>query len=402
METTEHPFEPEKIMTEHDYFEGRVKNRIYISKRFEDKFSRKSKRFAQKITNSEQQEQFVQVKGEVTLAIKHGDRHQLKALLIEDDRNIESLIIQCFTAETGKPHKDAYSFRGHEVENLYKFLKGIKEIPLESEAGIKVDDAYLDRILLSTEQAEKLVGENIGILIEALKTNVTSSDIIALGYRKAQLEKFERLLEELDFFEEEKLRLNARGNEQVWQKFFEENTWILGYGLDYIFNTPLEGKKLEQVVSGYTSFESGKRTDALMKTRGLINALCFGEIKTHLTELLKNTKTSYRPETWSISEELAGGVAQVHRTIQKSIKNIQTKTEVKDEEDNITDEELFLYSPKSFLIIGSLAEFIGDNGKINETKYSSFQMYRQNLKSPEIITFDELLERARYIIKNSE
>lgn len=396
------PFEPEKVMTEYDYFEGRVKNRIYISKRFGDKFTGENKRYAQKITDSEQQEQFVNVKGEVILAIRHGDKHQLKALLIEDNRNIESLIIQCFTAETGKPHKDAYSFRGYEIEILYKFLKGIKEIPLESEAGIRVDDDCLDKILLSNEQAAKIVGENIDIVIEALKTNVTSSDIIALGYRKAQLEKFERLLEEVDFFEQEKQRLNAKGNEQVWQKFFEENTWILGYGLDYIFNTPLEGKKLEQVVSGYSSFEAGKRTDALMKTRGLINALCFGEIKTHVTELLKITKTSYRPEIWSISEELAGGVAQVHRTIQKSIKNIQTKTEVKDEEGNITDEQLFLYSPKSFLIIGSLAEFVGDNGKINETKYSSFEMYRQSLKNPEIITFDELLERARYIIKNSE
>ena len=111
---------------------------------------------------------------------------------------------------------------------------------------------------------------------------------------------------------------------------------------------------------------------------------------------------SYRPETWHISEELAGGVAQVHRTIQKSVKNIQTKTEVKDDEGNITDDQLFLYSPKSFLIIGSLSEFIGDNGKINETKYSSFEMYRQSLKNPEIITFDELLERAKYIVKNFE
>jgi Domain of unknown function (DUF4263) len=394
--------------TEYEYFEARIKNRTYISKRFDDVYTGKSKRFSQRITDSEQQEQFVQVKAEATLSITYGDRHQLKAIFIEDSRNIESLIIQCFTAESGKPHKDAYSFRGYEIENLYKFLKTIKEIPLENELGTKVDDAHLDKILLSNEQAGKIVSENIDIVIEALKTNITSSDIIALGYRKAQLEKFERLLEEVDFFEAEKERLKIIGNiktigdEQVWQKFFEENNWILGYGLDYIFNTPLEGRKLEQVVSGYSTFESGKRTDALMKTRGLINALCFGEIKTHVTDLLKQVKTSYRPEAWSISEELAGGVAQVHRTIQKSVKNILTKTEVKDEEGNISDEQLFLYTPKSFLIIGSLAEFISDNGKINETKYSSFEMYRQSLQNPEIITFDELLERAKYIVKNFE
>lgn len=393
--------ELEKEFDEKDYFDGRIKGRLYISKQFDDKFSKKEKRFAYKITESEQQEAFVKVKNDIILAIKHGGRHQLKALIIEDNKGIESLIIQTFTGSTGSPHKDAYSFRGKEIENLYKFLKGVKELSIETTGSFKIDDKQLDEILLSKEQTSKIVIDNQEAIIEAIRNNVTKSDIVALGYRKIQLDKFERLLEDDDFFETEKTLLNVQKNEAVWQTFFEQNTWILGYGLNYVFNTPLEGKKLEQVVSGSTVFSGGKRIDALMKTIGLINSLCFGEIKTHRSELIKPVKNPYRVESWSISDELAGGIAQSHRTIQLSIENIKTKTVIKDNEDNLTDEQVFLYKPKSFLIIGSLSEFIGDSG-INETKYSSFEMYRRSIISPEIITFDELLERAKYIIKNTE
>ena len=39
---------------------------------------------------------------------------------------------------------------------------------------------------------------------------------------------------------------------------------------------------------------------------------------------------------------------------------------------------------------------------LNEDKYSSFELYRRNSLSPEIITFDELFQRAVSIIKNTE
>ena len=52
---------------------------------------------------------------------------------------------------------------------------------------------------------------------------------------------------------------------------------------------------LEQVTTGYSFAQSGKRTDALLKTRGYISSLCFVEIKTHTTPLLHN-KEPYRAE----------------------------------------------------------------------------------------------------------
>jgi hypothetical protein len=136
-----------------------------------------------------------------------------------------------------------------------------------------------------------------------------------------------------------------------------------------------------------------------MKTRGLINSLCFGEIKTHKTSLLKQVTDAYRRECWAANDELVGGVAQIQKTVQKSIENIKTKTEIKDKNGDLTGEQLYLYQPKSFLIVGSLKEFEKENG-INEDKFSSFELFRKNMFNPEIITFDELFERAQHIIRN--
>jgi hypothetical protein len=60
---------------------------------------------------------------------------------------------------------------------------------------------------------------------------------------------------------------------------FQKNTWIFGYGLNYIYLDQLSSKKLEQVVQGFRINQSGKRIDALMKTKGTISTLCFVEIK---------------------------------------------------------------------------------------------------------------------------
>jgi hypothetical protein len=67
-----------------------------------------------------------------------------------------------------------------------------------------------------------------------------------------------------------------------------------------------------------------------------------------------------------------------------------------------TGEEAFNYAPKSYLVTGNLAEFIGEHG-VNKDKLRSFELLRRNLHSPEIITFDELYERAKFIVdQNNE
>lgn len=153
-------------------------------------------------------------------------------------------------------------------------------------------------------------------------------------------------------------------------------------------------------MSGTFLDESGKRVDALMKTRGLISSICFIEIKTHKTSLLWHHKP-YRSECWRVSDELAGSVAQIQKTVQKAVRSIGSKTDLHDDIGTPSGELAFLYQPKSYVVIGKLEEFVTPKG-VNEQKFSSFELFRRNLTNPEIITFDELFERARFIVSHHE
>jgi hypothetical protein len=41
-------------------------------------------------------------------------------------------------------------------------------------------------------------------------------------------------------------------------------------------------------------------------------------------------------------------------------------------------------------------------GGINEAKFRSFELYRRHMTRPEILTFDELLERAKFIVSEGD
>lgn len=251
---------------------------------------------------------------------------------------------------------------------------------------------------LDVEEVKDFLLENQSILSELLKNNITTEDIVALAYRKEQLETFKSLLYDPTYFNNYKNKFNLRGDESVWQHFLERNTWIFGYGLNYIFTSPISDLKLEQVVQGHSFFQSGKRVDALLQTRGLISSLCFVEIKTHNTHLIE--AESYRSSCYAVSRELAGAVSQIQKTVQKAINNIRTKLELITRDGDPTGDVAYLYQPRSFIVVGKLDEFQTAQGT-NEEKFSSFELFRQNINNPEIVTFDELYERTKFIIRQS-
>jgi len=388
------------------YASGRTLNKTYFSKQFNTKFDSIKKRFAHKLLDEEKNE-FI-LKDEITIASSPNGKRQLKALFFEGNRKIDKLILQQF-GDKGNPLKNSRkeaSFTGEEIERLYFFLKAIKQTEFPSKSKYNINDTELAEMLLNKQQAYKLVYENFDLIQEALNNNITNKDLINFGYRKNQLEIFKKLIDDNVFFKDYKEKLENetrkhKRDEDIWQFFFEKNTWILGYGLDYIFNSELDSKKIEQVTTGSNFNQAGKRIDGLLKSLGAINSLCFCELKLNSEPLLKPVKNANRGESWQISDTLAGAIAQVQRTIHKAIKGLSTKTEIKDGQDFLTGEDLYLYNPKAFILIGDLNEFIVDE-KINEVKFSSFEMFRKNLKNIDIVTYDELYQRAYHICHNKE
>jgi hypothetical protein len=397
--------------TDFEYHNNKRSDKVYLSRRQETKSFTKDEngeikeitrpfRIVSKIINSQEGHKFIKDGKQVSLRVTQNQKQEIIAKFYEDTRGIFTLQLQKYTHETGSPHEVSFSFNSKEIHTLYNFINNVCLLPIESENKAQLSDKFVEELSITKEQLLNIISQQPDLIEEIVNNQVTTEEITNLSYRKKQLETFKKLLSDESFFDDFKIELGLnKRSEDVWQHFFEKNTWIFGYGLSYIFNAPLDNKKLEQVTKGNSFSSSGKRVDALLKSKGIINSLCFAEIKTHKASLLKEVKSAYRAECWSPSEEFSAAISQIQKTVQLSLESIRTKTQMKDSSGNLTGENLYLYQPKSFLVIGMLSEFSGDFGD-NEEKLSSFELFRKNLTNPEVITFDELYERARYIVEN--
>ena len=386
-------------MSRSDNYKNPKEGKTYISARL-DSFGKSEQkvRIASKVIESEDSYAFAKVKDEIVLRHKKGAKTNIKAKFIEDNRGIFLLNIQGYTVATEKPHNASFSFIGDEIGKLLEFVQNIQLYRFQSSGSVNISDDKLRQENISEIQARKLIQDNHEVFSEVLKSEITKEDIIAVGYRKKQIEVFRKFLDDEEYFNSIREKLETT-NEGLWQKYFEKNRWVFGYGLGYILLSSLDDKKLEQVVHGYDFNTPGKRVDAFLKTRGIISSLCFTEIKTHKTKLLENKP--YRSGCWAPSKELAGAVAQVQGTVALAVENLSEKINIEDDKGNPTGEELYKYQPKSYLVIGNLDEFKTEKG-VNKDKFRSFELFRKNTNNPEIITFDELFERAKYIVHQNE
>jgi hypothetical protein len=377
-------------------FFARRTDKTIISKRIIGFSAGRKVRIASRIVDGQEGLKFATVGNAVILRRTPAGRYEIKATLLEDDRSIQMLTIQRFNNKSGPSDKDYFSFVGAEIETLLTFAAGVQTMPLDGPGKVHLSDKQLREIVLDHGQARRIFARNQELFLRLAEAEETTRDLVAVAYRRQQLKRFEALLREPGYFDAERTRLGRRP-EDLWQDFFETNTWIFGYGLSYQFLSKLDDRKLQQTVVGHDLAGAGKRADALMKTRGIIGSLCFVEIKRHDTPLVGTSP--YRPGVWSPSDDLAGGVSQVQATVHGAVEKLGRSIAPRDALGDPTGEVLFNLQPRSCLVIGSLAEFRTPGG-VNEPKFRSFELFRQNTWRPEIITFDELLERARFIVEH--
>lgn len=278
-------------------------------------------------------------------------------------------------------------------------LKSIANKSLILDSSI-IDDKEELKKQLSTILADK---NGLQILSElARKKGLIKGDIGNIIEKRETLDLFKNLLENETFFEQKKKEWNKIKNEDVWQFFFETNKWIFGYGLEYVFNSPISKEKFEQTLKGNNFLESGKRPDGILKTLGLTQFLNIVEIKTHKKDLM-NEKMYRSSEVWQVSSELIGAISQCQQYVRTSIRNLDEFFKLKDDKGNRTNEEIFCFNPKCFLIVGNMRkDFLDNDDKVlNPDKLSCFEYFRKNILIPEIITFDQLYFRAKNIIEHN-
>jgi hypothetical protein len=157
-------------MEDYEYFENKRSDRIYLSKLIESKSYREGVngeiqevirplRIISKVIDSQEGHQFIKDGKEISLRITPGGRQEIKAKFYEDTRGITTLTIQKYTTETGIPHQAYFTFVGEEIEKLYNFIRNIPIVPIKDKGSSKIDDGFLQEIVLTKEQALKLLSE---------------------------------------------------------------------------------------------------------------------------------------------------------------------------------------------------------------------------------------------------
>ncbi len=379
---------------EYDYFIKRVTGKIYVSKVFESKIfplnpEKLEKRFIQKVIDKKHfQFEKLNVLGHIVLRESDTKRDQIKALIYGNEPHLLQLTLQRFRTDTGNPYKaDAFSFRQSEFMELLEFLRDIKFLDLSNKEKFSIyqSDIGTKKVLVDIEDKELIniikdyKGEKRENFLNLLKSqNITKEDLDILSGRKSGLDEFKTALNE-----------NFEWPESKWQAFFEKNTWIFGYGLDYKFLSILQR---ESYISGIDL--NGKNnviSDFLMADK---NFTVLVELKKPNTPLFENEQN--RSESWRLSKELTYSVSQI--LAQKAAWQLKSENENFDNEGSRINQRTV--DPKTILIIGHSNQFSGET-KISKIKAKTFELYRRNMRNIEIYTYDDLLDRARYIVEHN-
>ena len=106
-------------------------------------------------------------------------------------------------------------------------------------------------------------------------------------------------------------------------------------------------------------------------------------------------KSKNRSNSWTLSEELVNSVSQILEQKASGLIKLEKQQFGKDGEP-INQKT---YDSKVLLLIGSWRELQYSKHTMEiEVKKKTFELFRRDSRNIEIITFDELFERAKFIV----
>lgn len=243
-------------------------------------------------------------------------------------------------------------------------------------SGIKVKPSVLQRGQLNDflelyEKIDSLNDRDIEA-IERVFTKVPKGNVKVTDHFLQTRQTFNKIYIE-DIVSEFKVLLNSKTErEESWQRYFEDNAWVL----NHLFPYQVIIRKAKAYLGGTTvENKNGKIVDFLFQS-GFKDNHALLEIKTHLTPLMRDKP--YRGEAaFATTEDLAGSVSQC-----LDYKDHLVSKEVKD---------VAAYDPACILIIGK-------KSMLSSEQIKSFELFRSNQKNVVISTFDELLEKLEALL----
>lgn len=377
-------------------------DRTYVSKTF--RYARGSSsdigqpsRFVSKVFDVDHETEIDLQGDEIVIRTSPQGRIQVKLLIVRSAGRVKQLLVHRVKERANKPPTSEVllDLAGDDAKRLTELLRNLEWIPIEGEESTRIDDSVLSDLAGDPTAVAAMYERNPALIRALISDDQAAKDVVAIAYRREQVARFRSLLEDDELFDAEAAQ--RTGPEAVWQHFFEENPWIFGCTLAGQFLTSWSDDRLEQVVSGHSIASTAKRADAVMRTSGRVRSMVFAEIKTHRSPLLDK---EYRTGCWSPGEDLRSGVAQVQGTVHLAMDQIGHRlNSLHPDGSEVAGDVTYLFQPRAFLIVGQLAGLTGEAGGDHPDKIRSFELYRRNLTHPEVITFDELLARASWLVE---
>lgn len=260
-----------------------------------------------------------------------------------------------------------------EKESFSEKIKLIEGIRIEKNITTKTN---IEELIKSFNQLD--INEINKLLSEQ---KFDKQDFVNISFRKRGLEDFKKKLE------------RNLSNEKTWQTFFQEHKWIFGYGLDYRFMTIFDREV--SVGDGGTQNKDKPNVDFLNE---LSDFTVLVELKTPKTQFF--TKNSNRSGCWEFSTEFINAFSQtLEQKAEWQIKGNQSNNLSNDGSRKL---EKRTRDPKTLLVIGNKQKQIIEIENFLEKtkKEDTFELFRRDSRNIEIITFDELYERAYFIVYN--
>lgn len=378
--------------TDEDFFKLRKEGKIYISKAFKLSNNATETRNVKIVFEHSEIVLAGEINGILTLRQSRKGKQQVAILVSQDDKQIKRLTLQRFderkSGDIVSTNEHTFTFRGDEFAKLLSFLKSIEFIDFSNHDNFQIEDlssntgnkALIDSSEKDFIQFLKLTtGDERIELFRKIKNHLSKKDIDILLGRKEALEVFKNHLEQSDW------------KELDWQEFFKKEDWIFGYGLDYRTMKPFDREMT--VTSGGTDNREKAIVDFLMTFTDYTVTV---ETKTPQTPIFNKTKNG-RSGTWVFHSDFIEAVSQVIE--QKAEWHILGQ---KNDLFNKAGNEKLLQrtrDAKAILIVGQKSEFLEiENIREREIKQDTFELFRRGSRNIEIITYDELHERANFIV----
>lgn len=382
--------------SERDYFKMRKEGKTYISKvfTFNERNTERVRQVRMVIEGSDRVH-LGEIDGAMCLRLTGNSRKtQVSALVTQDDQKIKRLTFQTFKTRAGdwveSVEKDEFTFRADEFTRLLEFLSQIEFLDLSNKENFQIEDISTkagpktiidapDRGVI--ERIKSMTEVQRNGLLHALQRSLTDDEINILLGRRQGLEEFE-----------DHIRL-GNWSEAQWQDFFEREQWVFGYGLDYRVMRQF-GREMT-VGAGGTDNQNKPVIDFLMS---FTDYTVLVEIKRPDTAIFK-ARRSGRAGTWEFSPEFMSAVSQIIEQKAEWLSFAQIGEHYnKSGTDVLTARTR---NAKSILVIGSRDEFLrSENSRVANLMHDTFELFRRENRSIDIVTFDELLERARFITRS--